>query len=109
MNPQKKIRPLRNRKYLDFVKAHPCGVWNCFETDVDPHHIRRMHWGAGMSNKSHDFVCVPRCRKHHVQDCDPGFEAEIIALLKEWIELMENIDPEVLIIDLLIEHIEKGE
>lgn len=105
-NPQAKIKPVRSRAYLAFIREHPCGHFACFDK-AEPHHIRRHEWGAGTGIKPHDYVAVPRCRKHHNEIFEVEVEKEIISLLKEWVE-KDNVDPDRLIIDLLIGYIGRG-
>ena len=81
--------PYRSKKYLEFIRARPCGI--CMAPGPnDPHHVRQIRWGAGTGIKPHDFVCVSRCRDHHGPEWDKGLGkeglyGEIIDNLIEWI------------------------
>jgi hypothetical protein len=84
MNPQLKIKPYRSEKYLNFIRSHPCVICG---KKAQAHHVRRLHWGSGVSIKSHDFCTIPLCPECH----NPQIEKEL--------------DVERLIIDLLMEFI----
>jgi len=60
-----KIKPYRNADYLKFVRSKPCGCGCRTPPPSDPHHVRRVFWGAGTGIKPHDYVTVPRARKCH--------------------------------------------
>ena len=60
MQIPKPHKPYRNKAYLKWLQTKPCCL--CGKIDGEPaHHIRRSYWGAGMSQKSHDYVAVPIC------------------------------------------------
>ena len=84
MNPDPKVKTLRDPKYLAWVRTQPCPyLWTC-EGKVEAHHVRRHRWGAGVSQKPHDYVAVPRCHAHHHPDFEDDIELEIIDLLIEY-------------------------
>jgi len=75
-------KPYRSKKYLAFIRKIPCDI--CWQHS-EPHHIRRSYWGAGGNQKPHDYVAVPRCRKHHSTDYEDGVEIEIINNLIQYL------------------------
>lgn len=90
-----KPRRIQDRDYLQFVRAHPCLIKQCWRKP-SAHHVRFPGQG-GLGTKPSDFQTVPLCEKHHRQEHDLGrerFEAEhgltlfvvIIGLLTEYIE-----------------------
>lgn len=82
-NPKSKT--YRSRKYLKWLRGQKCGMDWCGQ-DGEPHHVRKIRWGAGVSQKPHDFVTVSRCRVHHDAKYDRGAEMEIIDSLMKYIE-----------------------
>ena len=89
-NPKSKT--YRNQKYLKFMRGKKCGIpWCC--KDGEPHHVRKLRWGAGVSQKPHDYVTISRCREiHHDPKFDDSGEQgsaamEIIDNLMEFIEM----------------------
>lgn len=82
------MKPYRSAKYLKFIRSKPCVI--CGNPNTVPHHIRRLYWMAGMGIKPHDYVTIPLCDSHH----DPAIESDI--------------DVERIIIDLLMEYIERN-
>ena len=84
-----KNKPHRNKKYLDFIRSHPCVM--CGNPQTVPHHVRRSYWGAGMGVKPHDYVTLPVCVRCH----DPKIESEILVERKIIGYLMEYIEREV--------------
>ena len=103
MKPHPKPQRYKNEHYLEFIRGKLCGVAGCYKNG-EPHHVRRIFWGAGTGQKSHDYVTLSRCRDHHKAEYD-DFK-EIIQNLKEYIESKENVDVDRMIIDFLIEYIE---
>ena len=79
-----KFKPYRNAAYLRFVRSHGCLV--CGQP-AEAHHVRRSYWGAGLSQKPHDYVAIPLCRGHHGPETEKfiNVEKEIIELLMTWI------------------------
>lgn len=73
----------RNPKYLRWIRTLPCGICG---KPAEPSHTRRSYWGAGTSQKPHDYVAVPRCRYCHVELFEDDVEREIINLLMAFIE-----------------------
>ena len=52
--------PLRDRKYLAFIRSHPCCVCRSWIR------VEAAHVGPrGMGQKSDDRQTIPLCRKHH--------------------------------------------
>ena len=86
MNPMPKRKPYRSKAYLAFIRKQPCPY--CLQ-DSEPHHVRRSKWGAGASQKPHDYITVPRCRNHHSPDYEENIELEIIDLLMRYIHEKE--------------------
>ena len=82
-----KINPYRSKKYLAFVRSHPCVVCG---RKAQAHHVRRHYWGAGTAIKPHDYVTIPLCLVCHKPETENSLNVERI------------------IIDLLMEYIEKG-
>ena len=91
-NPVPKFKTYRNRKYLDWIQGQPCII--CGSRETVPHHIRHIYWGSGVANKSHDYVSVPLCAKHHNDEHSMPFldkslvniERIIIEFLMRYIE-----------------------
>ena len=79
-----KLKPYRNAAYLRFVRSRGCLV--CGQPS-EAHHVRRSYWGAGLSQKPHDYVAIPLCREHHGPETEKfiNVEKEIIELLMAWI------------------------
>jgi len=90
MTPMPKPETYRSEKYLKWIRSRPC-PYCCKRSE--PHHIRRSYWGAGTSQKPHDFVAVPRCRDHHGPDFEDGVEREIIGLMIEYIVSSKGAKP----------------
>lgn len=83
MNPIPKPKTKRDPKYLAWIRKKPCPY--CGRTyEIEAHHIRRQIWGAGTSQKPHDYVAVPRCQTHHHPAYEDNVEVEIINLLIEY-------------------------
>jgi hypothetical protein len=81
--PKQKTK--RDPKYLAWIRKQPCGYQGRFcKGKIEAHHVRRQRWGAGTSQKPHDYVAVPRCQYHHAPDCEMDVELEIIDLLIEY-------------------------
>ncbi len=59
-----KVKPYRNKKYLDYLKDKPC-VWCEATGRNDAHHIGGL--GSGMGTKNSDLTCITLCRKCHTQ------------------------------------------
>jgi hypothetical protein len=59
-HPGKPVKPIRNPKYLAFIRRFPCCV--CAET----RQIEAAHFGPhGVSTKSDDALSLPLCMNHH--------------------------------------------
>jgi hypothetical protein len=102
MNPQPKIKPKRNPKYLDYIRMRPCIFCG---GQSEPHHVRRHYWGAGASIKPHDYVCLPVCRTHH----EAKFEMDIDinkVITRVLIQYAEEKCDSLKFIDCLIDFIE---
>ena len=85
MTPMPKPLLYRDPKYLRFIRSRGCLVCG---KKAEPHHVRRYRWGAGTSQKPHDYVAIPLCREHHDE-----------------YEKVERKGVELVIIDLLMEYI----
>ena len=70
-----KHKPLRDRKYLDFLREQPCVVTgrmgNSDVESVDPAHFR-WNTDGGTSMKSSDFFANPLIHSEHVLQGDMG-------------------------------------
>jgi hypothetical protein len=85
MNPCPKMKPIRNKKYLAWIRKQPCGYAGPYcSGPIQAHHVRRQRWGAGTSQKPHDLVAVPRCLYHHDPLYEGDVELEIIDLMVEY-------------------------
>jgi len=86
MNPRPKTHTKRDPKYLKWIRTLPCPYqWTGLcEGKIEAHHVRRHRWGAGVSQKPHDYVAVPRCKTHHSPAFELDVELEIIDLLIEY-------------------------
>lgn len=62
-NLQKK-KPIRNKKYLDWVTTLDCCI--CGAPADDAHHIISAGQG-GMGTKADDLYTLPLCRGHHTE------------------------------------------
>jgi len=102
-NPQKKIKPYRNPDYDNYIIDQIC--MNCHAYPVDPHHVRRLRWGAGIGIKPHSYVQLPLCRKCHKPETESLFdcEREIIRYMTKYI--MRKFG-KLELIDVLMEMIE---
>jgi len=80
-----KPKRYENPGYLKWIRGQTCGVEYC-RNPGEPHHVRKLRWGAGVSQKPHDYVTVSRCREHHDAKFDGGSEMEIIENLIAYIE-----------------------
>ena len=87
----------RNPKYLQFIRGKPCII--CGQKSVAAH-IRKQYWGAGTSQKPHDYVTINLCPIHH-------FELDITMGYKDF-QNIYNKDIKQIIIDNLIEFLERG-
>lgn len=81
--PCPKPERYENEKYLAFIRTLPCRY--CHQP-AEPHHVRRYKWGAGGSQKPHDYAAVPRCRLHHGPEWEDGVEDEIIRNMMKYLE-----------------------
>ena len=83
-NANPKPETYKNEDYLKFIRTLPCVICG---KPAEPCHVRKLIWGAGTSQKSHSYVCVPGCRQHH-----------------NYVEKLVNV--ELIIIDNLMKYIE---
>jgi hypothetical protein len=74
----------KNEDYLKFIRTLPCII--C-DQEAEPCHVRRLYFGAGTSQKPHDYVAIPGCRKHHnhVENLET-VHFQIIKCLMKYIE-----------------------
>ena len=83
---QTKKKPYRDKEYLRWLDNGICKV--CYCGTPTHHHIRRHKWGAGLSQKPHDYVCVRRCDVYGCHDPKNdnlfGCETEIIENLTSY-------------------------
>lgn len=63
MNLQKQ-KPVRSKKYLDWIKVLPCII--CFKPNAEPHHIPK-DGNSGKGTKTDDIRAIPLCHIHHVE------------------------------------------
>ena len=83
IRPDPKKKTVRDPKYLAWIRKQPCPY--CARINgIEAHHVRRQRWGAGTSQKPHDYVAVPRCKTHHDPKYEYDVELEIIDLLIEY-------------------------
>ena len=105
MKPQKKIKPYRNKEYLNWIDNGICRV--CYGGLPTHHHVRKLKWGSGTSIKPHDYVCVRRCDMRGCHDPKNdnlfGCETEIIENLTDYFVYKYGEDS---LIDVLMEGIE---
>jgi hypothetical protein len=54
------VKPVRDRKYREWVGTQPCAVCGSFGW------IEAAHTGGrGLNQKADDWRCIPLCRFHH--------------------------------------------
>ena len=84
MNPQKKIKPYRNKEYLKWIDDGICKI--CYNSKITHHHIRKLKFGSGVGIKPHDYCCVRRCHNCHDPKYDDihGCEFEILENLIDY-------------------------
>ena len=80
-----KIKPYRNADYLKFVRKLPCV--RCGKK-AQAHHVRRFYFGAGLSQKPHDYVAISLCHDCHKPETEKLIDVERILINN----LMEYID-----------------
>jgi hypothetical protein len=57
---QASVPPVRDRKYIEWVRTQPCAVCSSFRW------IEAAHTGGrGLGQKADDTRCIPLCRAHH--------------------------------------------
>ena len=107
MNPQNKIKPKRNKDYLQFIRDHHCLL--CGYPVSSPHHVRRHLLGAGTSIKPSDYCTLPLCEINQCHDPaneqSVSVETRIIKLMMEYIKYKDY--DQLDLIDMLIEFIEE--
>ena len=88
-NSNPKQKTYRNKKYLAYIRTLPCIICGGI---AEPCHVRKSYWGAGVSQKPHDYVAVPGCRTHH-NDVENlvNIEKEIIKCLIGYIESRKHL------------------
>lgn len=59
ITPLTKIRPARDRDYLDFIRAQPCAMCRA-EGHTEPHHLF-LPGDGGKARKPSDHQVVPLC------------------------------------------------
>jgi len=85
-----KPKTYKSKKYLAFIRRHPCFVCG---RKAEPHHVSLGESGVGM--KASDTHCIPLCREcHNVIHTSSFFGYDlkkiIIGLLTEYIREMET-------------------
>lgn len=85
IKPHPKLKAYRSKKYLTFIRSKPCCICG---GKAEAHHVRRLHFGSGISIKSHDFCTIPLCRGCHNPKSEKNLNVEriIINLMMEFIE-----------------------
>lgn len=90
-----KPKRVQDKKYLKWMKAHLCLMWNPWAKDrhcqgqVISHHIST----GGMGTKCSDYETVPLCNEHHREIHDKGkkiFQAKYELDLKEEAERLRG-------------------
>lgn len=66
MNVRPSVR-VRSPEHLRWIKTHKCLVDDCDDGPIDPHHVGDAAT-AGMALKSDDYLTVPLCRHHHIDE-----------------------------------------
>ena len=77
-NPDPKPKTFHNRKYEKWVAERGCLV--CTKP-AEPHHVRRIAFGAGTGTRPHSYVCVPVCREHHEPEFIDRLDIEEIIIV----------------------------
>ena len=74
------------KKYIAYVKSHPCVV--CGKIPVDPDHLEAIGLGGNRKKPTlKDFSCVPLCRIHHTERHSIGIGAfEVYYKVNLWKE-----------------------
>ena len=62
MTPHPKLKPIRDRAYLDDLRTQPCIITGLVGENVDPCHIGTL--GRGI--KSGDDECLPMAHRLHM-------------------------------------------
>ncbi len=60
-----KLKNLRSKKYLEYIRELPCAATNGFD-DVVAHHVRCLG-GGGTGIKPSDYLCVPLTAEEHAK------------------------------------------
>lgn len=107
-----KIKQYRDKKYLAFVRKRPCV--SCFSqcNQRDAHHEDQTFYNKGTALKPHDTQAVALCADGEMCHRLDGerkkdeleiyrWKQEMIQSLSEWIDKEHNVDPQVLIVNLL--------
>jgi hypothetical protein len=118
----RKINPYRDAKYREFVRKQPCvHCGSVYSTRVAHHSDEGFH-NKGTGIKAPDSQCVSLCasscvgeESHHMaighnpqpESTYVKFREAMIATLSKHISVEYNVDPQVLIVNLLTEYIKK--
>ena len=91
MNPCQKIKPVRSKKYLAFIRTHLCAVCNSILTEA-----AHQNLGSGiMGGKVSDLQCIPLCKTHHHHPCpidDDQVARLIISYINEFFALGNTLE-----------------
>jgi len=92
--PAPKSKNYRSKKYLAFIREHPC--LKCGNPEAVAHHEGFGQRGMGL--KAPDTFCIPLCAKCHAARHQIGVE-----------RFCAGVDVKMRIIELMTEYIERGE
>lgn len=59
-----KTKPVKSKKYMQFIREQTCMICMQHKGECDPHHHQKKGEG-GMGTKCSDLRCVPLCHRHH--------------------------------------------
>lgn len=84
VTPIPKPETFKDRNYLQWIKGQPCLV--CGKPS-EACHVRRYHWGAGISKKPHDYCVIQLCRDCHSYENERryGTDRQIIENLMRYL------------------------
>lgn len=85
-----KNKPIRDKKYIEFVRSLPCCVCG-YPPPTDPHHYQQKGQG-GTGTKVSDYQAVPLCHHHHVEYHNIGRQSFIIKHEVDFEALMERMN-----------------
>lgn len=97
---QPKTKTYEDEDYKKFIRSKGCII--CARKSVAAH-VRKQYWGAGTSQKPHDYVCISLCDDLYI-----SHHKELDSIGMEAFEERYNIDIKRIIINNLIEYIRRG-